>query len=46
MKCLYRFDHITKHFTLGWRFQHMSNAGIYKANPGLNQQMLSTSYSF
>ena len=38
--------HITKHFTVGWRFQHMSNAGIYKANPGLNQMMLSTSYSF
>jgi Lipid A 3-O-deacylase (PagL) len=38
--------HITKHFTVGWRFQHMSNAGIYRSNPGLNQQMLSTSYSF
>ena len=38
--------HITNHFTLGWRFQHMSNAGIYRANPGLNQQMLSTSYCF
>jgi Lipid A 3-O-deacylase (PagL) len=38
--------HITGHFTVGWRFQHMSNAGIYKHNPGLNQMMLSTSYSF
>ena len=38
--------HITQQFTVGWRFQHMSNAGIYKANPGLNQMMLTTSYSF
>jgi len=38
--------HITKYFTVGWRFQHMSNAGIYKRNPGLNLQMLSASYSF
>jgi Lipid A 3-O-deacylase (PagL) len=38
--------HITKKFTLGWRFQHMSNAHIYHCNPGLNQQMLSVSYSF
>jgi hypothetical protein len=37
---------ITKHVTLGWRFQHISNAGIYSSNPGLNQMMLSTSYSF
>jgi opacity protein-like surface antigen len=38
--------HVTKNFTLGWRFQHISNAGIYHRNPGLNQQMLSASYSF
>lgn len=38
--------HITKQLTLGWRYQHMSNAGIYKKNPGLNLQMLSMSYSF
>ena len=38
--------HITKRFTLGWRYQHMSNAGIYRHNPGLNLQMLSASYSF
>ena len=37
---------ITKHFTLGWRFQHMSNAGIANPNPGLNLQMLELSYSF
>jgi hypothetical protein len=41
------FDwHLTKGFTVGWRYQHMSNAGIYKHNPGLNLQMLSASYSF
>jgi hypothetical protein len=38
--------HITKDFTVGWRYQHMSNAGIYKHNPGLNLMMLSASYSF
>ena len=38
--------HITKQFTVGWRYQHMSNAGIYARNPGLNLQMLSVSYSF
>lgn len=38
--------HINKEFTVGWRYQHMSNAGIYKHNPGINLQMLSASYSF
>lgn len=38
--------HITKQFTVGWRYQHMSNAGIYGRNPGLNLQMLSATYSF
>jgi hypothetical protein len=38
--------HITKYFTVGWRYQHVSNAGIYKHNPGLNLQMLSASYAF
>jgi lipid A 3-O-deacylase len=38
--------HITKNFTVGWRFQHMSNAGIYHHNPGLNLQMLSIGYNF
>jgi hypothetical protein len=38
--------HISNYFTVGWRFQHMSNAGIYKRNPGLNLQMLSASYKF
>ena len=38
--------HVTKCFTLGVRFQHMSNASIYKHNPGLNLEMLSASYRF
>jgi Lipid A 3-O-deacylase (PagL) len=38
--------HITKCLAVGWRYQHMSNAGIYRRNPGLNLQMLSASYSF
>ncbi|HEV7923886.1 MAG TPA: acyloxyacyl hydrolase [Verrucomicrobiae bacterium] len=38
--------HITKDFMVGWRYQHMSNAGIYKHNPGLNLMMLSAGYNF
>lgn len=38
--------HVTKCFTLGCRFQHMSNAGIYHHNPGLNLEMLSAAFSF
>ncbi|HUA67270.1 MAG TPA: acyloxyacyl hydrolase [Candidatus Saccharimonadales bacterium] len=38
--------HINKQFTVGWRYQHMSNAGIYAKNPGLNLQMLSATYNF
>jgi hypothetical protein len=37
---------ITKHVTVGWRFQHMSDAGIAEPNPGLNMEMFSASYSF
>ncbi len=37
---------ITQHVSLGWRFQHISNASIYRSNPGLNQMMLSATYSF
>jgi lipid A 3-O-deacylase len=37
---------ITDHFTLGYRFQHMSNAGIANPNPGLNVQMIVFSYRF
>lgn len=38
--------HMRKQFTIGWRYQHMSNAGIYSKNPGLNLQMLSATYNF
>jgi len=37
---------ITKHFSIGWRFQHMSNAGMAHPNPGLNEQVISASYGF
>lgn len=37
---------ITKQFTIGWRYQHMSDAGIAEPNPGLNMEMFSASYSF
>jgi lipid A 3-O-deacylase len=38
--------YITKQDSLGYRFQHMSNAGISQPNPGLNLQMLELSYRF
>lgn len=38
--------YITEHISVGYRFQHMSNAGIAHPNPGLNLQMLELSYSF
>jgi hypothetical protein len=34
------------HFRIGYRFQHMSNAGLHKPNPGLNLHMLCVSYLF
>ncbi len=34
------------HFRLGYRFQHMSNAGLSTHNPGLNLQVLALSYVF
>ena len=37
---------ITDHIRVGYRFQHMSNAGISNPNPGLNVQMLTVSYRF
>ncbi len=30
----------------GYRFQHMSNAGIYSANPGVNMHMLEIGFRF
>jgi hypothetical protein len=35
-----------KHLRVGYRFQHMSNAGINERNPGLNLHMLKISYLF
>jgi hypothetical protein len=32
--------------SIGYRFQHMSNAGIYSENPGLNLHMLGLAYYF
>jgi hypothetical protein len=37
---------IAKHWRLGYRFQHMSNAGISQNNPGLNLHVLALSYRF
>jgi len=34
------------HFRAGYRFQHMSNAGIASPNPGLNMNVFSLSYLF
>jgi len=39
------FD-LTSHWRLGYRFQHMSNAGLAKSNPGLNLNMFALSYVF
>jgi hypothetical protein len=35
-----------EHFDLGYRFQHMSNAGLDRENPGLNLHLLRFSYRF
>jgi hypothetical protein len=34
------------HFQIGYRYQHMSNAGLFTPNPGLNLHMLGLSYQF
>ncbi len=39
------FD-FAKRFRIGYRFQHMSNAGISGNNPGLNLHMIKFSYLF
>lgn len=36
----------TDHFSIGVRFQHMSNAGITHINPGINMQMLTLRFEF
>ncbi len=35
-----------RHWTMGYRFQHMSNGGIFNENPGLNTHMLEMGYRF
>jgi len=37
---------IGSHFRLGYRLQHMSDAGLTDHNPGLNLHMFSASYRF
>jgi hypothetical protein len=37
---------VTSHWRVGYRFQHMSNAGIREPNPGFNLHVLSISYLF
>jgi hypothetical protein len=37
---------VTSHWRLGYRFQHMSNAGLDAHNPGLNMHMFGLSYLF
>ena len=32
--------------SLGYRFQHMSNAGLYNRNPGLNLHMVEFAWWF
>ncbi|HWX19376.1 MAG TPA: acyloxyacyl hydrolase [Candidatus Binatia bacterium] len=35
-----------RHYRVGYRFQHMSNAGISDRNPGLNLHVIALSYLF
>ncbi|HTX20810.1 MAG TPA: acyloxyacyl hydrolase [Candidatus Aquilonibacter sp.] len=37
---------VTKHLRVGYRYQHMSNAGLAEPNPGLNLHMISVSWRF
>jgi len=37
---------LTRHFAIGYRLQHMSNAVLYEHNPGLNMHMIEMSYRF
>jgi len=39
----YRFF---EHFVLGYRFSHISNAGIARPNPGINLHIVAFSYQF
>ena len=35
-----------RHFTIGYRLQHMSNGVLYEKNPGLNMHMIEVGYRF
>jgi len=37
---------LSRAVTIGYSFQHMSNAGLFMENPGLNTHMLELSYRF
>ena len=37
---------MTRRWRLGYRYDHISNAGIYRANPGLNLHTFGMSYVF
>ncbi len=37
---------LSRNFSAGYRFQHMSNSSIYDCNPGLNMHLLELGYSF
>jgi len=40
------FWDVTSHWRVGYRYQHMSNAGIKEPNPGFNLHVLSVGYLF
>jgi lipid A 3-O-deacylase len=35
-----------RHYSIGYRLQHMSNAVLYEHNPGLNMHMIEVDYRF
>jgi hypothetical protein len=37
---------VARHFRVGYRYQHMSNAGLGHPNPGVNLHMLAVGYRF
>jgi hypothetical protein len=38
--------YLTERVSIGYRFEHMSNAGLASPNPGLNLEMLELTYHF
>ena len=37
---------LTKHYSIGYRLQHMSNGVLYEHNPGVNMHMIEGGYRF